>query len=179
MHPRPKYFPLEKNTNVIYGWSGVSEITPEAILLLPVTSCFMPLLGMVFLGPTAQERPPPSSPSYLLYLWHSHTFDIIHWTVTRQKRLKLSEHVHNKCTDAASPGVCWLSHQIVLVHDGHSQQQLIPSRQEDMQLTGWWRVQRARLATTSEEKVQPAFASHKQPVTVFKSMKITFLPYKS
>lgn len=50
-----KYFPLEKNITVIYGWSSVSEITPVAILLLLVASCL--ILGIVFLCSTTHEPP--------------------------------------------------------------------------------------------------------------------------
>lgn len=164
--PTSKYFPLEKNITVIDGWSSVSEITPVAILLVSVTSCFSSELCFPPLPPPTPKK---ISQRYLLYLWHYSSI----W----QKRLKLLGRIRNKCTDCASPGVCWITDQ--MVHHGHSQQQLIPSRHEDMPLTGWRRVQRARLAKTSEEKVQPTFTSRKRLLTAFNSTTITFLPYKS
>lgn len=46
----------------------MSEITPVAILLLLVTSCVMPLFGILFLCPTAQEPPPPPPPQKKTHL---------------------------------------------------------------------------------------------------------------
>lgn len=175
-----KYFPLEKNITVIYGWSSVSEITPVAILLLLVASCL--ILGIVFLCSTTHEPPPQQQQQKNLIKAFFSTFDIIHPTVKRQKRLKLSGCIRNKCADDASPGVCWLTDQMVLVHNSNSQQQLIPSRQEDMRLTGWRRVQRGRLSKTSEKKYNlPSHHvnTHVTHVSVFNSMKITFLLCRS
>lgn len=157
-----KYFPSEKNVTFIYGWSGVSEITPVAILLLPVTSSAVSLPRTVSLCPTAPQR----------HKTISSNFNIIHSTVKRQKRLKLSGCIRNKRTDDASPGVCGLTDQVVFVHDGNSQQQLIPSRHEDTRLTGWRRVQHVK---DFPEKVQLGATSNQHQITVFASMKITFL----
>lgn len=157
-----KYFPSERNMTFIYDWSGVSEITPVAILLLPVTSCAVSLPGIVSLCRTAPQQ----------HKTISSTYDIMHSTVKRQKRLKLSGWIRNKCTDDASPGVWGFTDQIVFVHDGNSQQQLIPSRHEDTRLTGWRRVQHVK---DFPEKVQPGITSNRHPITVFASLKITFL----